>query len=190
MTRGSPVNPDMKEIQKFMRGFYALLLICILSACIEVKDTGEYWAKGTIDPALEGQWTVQSKDGPGHLVFTKDGPQYHLFTAAPKEPDKEEGLLRTIEYGGHKFALLVDPKNTAYGKLWPYEVKDGTLNVFGIDATETKEVNAMTDADIQNKEHPSAPMIEKLDERSLQALVKIYETSPNWAPGFSAIKVK
>jgi hypothetical protein len=70
---------------KTIKQWQFLLLTClVLVSCIDVRDFGVYWKKGTVDPLLKGNWTAD-KNPEECIAFKNTGDSYRLH------PDKKGG---------------------------------------------------------------------------------------------------
>lgn len=166
--------------------FLCLVAVAVsLSACIPVKDVGDAWSKAKLDPALEGRWDIPEDPG-DFLAFVKSGDHYE-FSTTDGGQIRDNGLVKTLIVGDQKFGLMIKPddKDEKSGVLMPYRVDDDKLYISHIDAKGADE-----DVNIAKEDLESATSlkIEKLDQKSLEALAYIFEKSPHKVEALTAMK--
>ena len=125
-----------------MRRLPLVLAALTFQACIGVQEFGDSWAKGTVDPALEGTWTrveapgeTREWAGPEKMTFTRAGDRYLLDSH-----DDEAALpTKTLRVGSGRLLMIRGtpkgedaPRPTVpmQGMLMRYEVSDGLLREF------------------------------------------------------------
>src|SRR5262249_19498575 len=81
---------------RWRRQLLPVVALFVLTSCTEVKDFGEYWPRGVVDPALGGTWQkiglpgepMDSTPGADVLVFTNDDSgSYSLQSINPVSPN-------------------------------------------------------------------------------------------------------
>lgn len=111
------------------RRTFALVALLALSACVDVKDFGAYWAKGTLDAELAGRWKVLAVDngdknphiGKIYEAIAKDGS----YEVAVTDEDKGTTAIwhyRTLKAGPYQYLLNNLDGKTKGGLLTRYEV--------------------------------------------------------------------
>lgn len=110
-----------------MRKWLALASLLLLAACIDVDDMGGIWAKGTLDPALEGTWMLIDDHTQGKQVdswqVSRQGDVYLIQKIGEKD---EPSLARTIAVNGHSYLLLKSHQNNE-GALLRYAMEKGKV---------------------------------------------------------------
>jgi hypothetical protein len=172
-----------------MKKLTALAGTLVLCACIEVADMGDIWAKGAIDPALEGRWLMKAAD---HLpkqgdkeefyTFTRQGDAYRVTVEKEEGEEDEAFLVRTLTIGDLDFLMLKDePRPNVRldnsGDLWPYVAKDGISFIRLTKKAEEKIVKESGGLLTlgYNDDHVTQYRLEKLDAASLAVLEKLAE---------------
>ncbi len=92
---------------------FSIAVLLAAKGCIPVEDMGEYWDKGTIDPALEGAWKEAGAEGADYgqfFLFVKSDDYYEARNT-PVMGASEMGRMpsihaKTMMVGPHKFLLL------------------------------------------------------------------------------------
>jgi len=186
-----------------------VVALLVLTSCTEVKDFGEYWARGFVDPALGGTWRkiglpdepTGGAPGPDVLVFANnDGGSYLLQSINPipaglppdvarqTELDNEVRLAaRTLKIGAATF-LMVRPQDGDAG--------DGTIERYEVDGSTLVEYRMNDDAvlDLLAAEYPDAQnikknlgegryvVIDRFDDEVFQVLSRMAGAPKYWEP--------
>ena len=177
------------------------LLLFLAGACIPVDDLGEYWDKGTIDPALEGHWRkadVEFRSQDEFLSFVKSGDHYVVESLMAESPERKTPLkvkARTLVSGKHNFLMLfleehdaeetkVQPANASEklpGFLQRYRVRGDTLRLFFLDdqvladAVKRKRVKGR----IESQAMPWI-YLKALDRETIKLIVELADDRAHW----------
>jgi hypothetical protein len=188
-----------------MKRFWpCLLAVVVLASCTEVEDFGAYWAKGFIDPALEGSWKKQGLPGqdphdipgPDLWRFTRDGSVYSVNAINPIDPTAEPGVLaqqkadnegalnaRTLRIGKHMFLMQLHPVERK-GLIERYEVRRGTLQEYYMDngaVLEFLKAKHPTARNIKrNVGEGEYVVIDTFDDEVFQVLSEIADNPAYW----------
>lgn len=111
----------MKNILSIITG-----LAFLLTGCIIVDDFKGYWAKGTVDARLEGQWEDQGSKEPSVIFVHRDG--YYEFVVPNETPPSE--VIRTLGIGSHTFLMIKSTMENPGGDLIRYSVEGNTLTFY------------------------------------------------------------
>ena len=170
---------------RFLQFLCFVAVAVSLSACIKVEDVADSWSKAAIDPALEGRW-YDPTDSRSEIVFVKDGDQYKYSSLEDGET-RDTGLVKTLTVGTQKFGLMIKPdgEDAPGGTLVPYKITGDKLMTYRIDAQGTDEDVNVAKEDVESA---TSLKIEKLDEKSLEALAYIFEQSPHKLEALTAMK--
>ena len=197
-------NSWVKDVYFKLRGV-TVLLICVAilifaQGCIPVFDLGEYWQKGTIDPALEGHWKMRGVRNPSQdefISFIKSGDLYLEETTQatnPKGQPKSRFKTRTLTLGAHMFLMYGDldkffdgasdpgketRKRGFKGGLFRYAITDGTLNMYVLkDGILAKAIESGQVAGMDDDYMPLA--LAKLDEKTIAFVMRLADQPGNW----------
>lgn len=114
------------------RILYSLVLLLCLTSCLQVKDFGEYWDRGVLDPALEGGW-VNTQRGKSSLRFVWRNDKTYRMEYKTRAGEQVMEAVRTLQVTPDSHMLMIKSKDgDAGGVLGPYVVQDGFLVRFDI----------------------------------------------------------
>lgn len=153
-----------------------LLLPLLLASCIAVKDFGNQWNAGTLDPALEGRWITTDRSAT-RMVFAAEGNEY-IMTYISSQGETEPQLARTLKLGESTFLMLKKKESDAGGTMIAYAISGNQMAFFMPHRERRAELEQ------QYPNHPfiisrSGITIPLLDEQSIDML-KILASDPKW----------
>ncbi len=162
-----------------MKQFLALLVLLTLTACIEVDDIRGMWAKGTIDPALEGAWSYQSDADSevDQVTFRREKDYYVVETfdkTGKRFTDADATFyLKTIETTEAKYMIVAFPDDPAKinGMVWPYRLT--------ADGIETAQITACASCAADDPD-ATPGRIGVLDDAALAKFDKILAKPGGW----------
>jgi hypothetical protein len=169
-----------------------LLVICaiLLTSCIDVKDFGTYWGKGTIDPKMAGMWepiavpgwdiTKASKQ---HVVVKGDA---YSITNYDNGVEKIDAPLpaKLLKIGNYDFLMSGGPTE---GSLYRYKFADNVVQLFALDAVAAQKFvtakylnpkNVVTNAGSDS--YGAAFSIKTLDDEAAKILAAIPDEDAYW----------
>lgn len=177
-----------------MKKFTLCIAVLCLSACIPVADFGAYWEKGTVDPALLGQWTDASKEGGKvSMEVTDDKGSYRIESREPEDraqKDYQPSSARTLTDGPYTFLMFIDNKNKREGApekdLVRYDFKEGVLTEFDLNDDAAGKFLKEKYPKAKNITAPKSETgnveIKILDDETYEILAAIPDTEEYWKP--------
>lgn len=181
-----------------------VLLLC--GGCIPVEDLGDYWARGTVDPQLDGDWRrLGARYGVEEffLWFRRSGSEYNLrLISAATPPIMPHGTTiraRTFRSGNHSFLMLMMENPFSEERrgqrhlfaLQRYSLVDSTLTVYQLD--EQVLDTAIKQGEVAGRAaRPQAsrgrwpsmedlPALRTLDDRSVAFIVRLADQPDLWS---------
>lgn len=134
----------------------AIVCAVTLFGCIPIKDLGEFWDKGEMDPALAGHWkqigNEFGREDTFYSFIEDAGERVYLFQARSADmPQAEDQVLsqkaRTTRLGDYSFIMIrdvgesiagIDPAppdepREVIGELQRYSVSGNVLTLYYLD---------------------------------------------------------
>lgn len=150
-----------------------LLFSLALSSCFMVRNFGEYWDKGELDPILQNHW----KDvfSGKKVTIVKRGNDYAY--ADEKDPTR----IRTLRAGDATYLML---KNAKGGMLLRYAATKDRLVIYGPDPKQRKAFEAILqprmNPRISQEPNSGAAMVSMLDKNTVAMLEKAASVRDLW----------
>ncbi len=150
-------------------------LACLaLISCIEVRDFGVYWDKGTVDPLLAGGWLPDNGDDSSCLLFEKNTSQYRLLVG-----EGEELYTRSLTLGKHTFLMMRKPSETE-GQIIKYAVTADVFQLYQLNANKKDEFTKnFPDSGVDVSNNGKA-IVQKLDDKTAANIEKASDQPDYW----------
>ena len=185
------------------------LLAILVQGCIPIVDLGQYWAKGTIDPELAGNWRkigVEYHEQALFMTFARSGDCY-LNTLRGNGDPGSDALppikSKTLTLGRHTFlmygdldkiiAKIIPPGGPPPGKdnffqggLCRYTMENGILSTYQLkDGILEKAIQGGMVPGRIPKDNPKAgdmsgPALATLDQKTVAFLLALSDQPQNW----------
>ena len=186
------------------------LVAMLLQGCIPIVDLGEYWAKGTIDPRLAGDWRkmgVQYHAEASFMSFARSDDCYLNKLKGNGDPGSEAMppiKTKTLTLGGHTFLMYGELDKTMtimtppgapppgkdalfQGGLRRYTMENGILSTYDLkDGVLVKAIQGgMAAGRIPKEDDPKTagmplPALARLDEKTAAFLIALADQPENW----------
>ncbi len=111
-----------------MKKLFTLLVLTLLSACIEVGEMSGIWEQATVDSALEGTWKMVGHNEAWSFVKNKSD---YLLTKIEEGKNADASDARSITYN-HRTFLLIQGKAPQTGLIMRFDKKENFATQYDI----------------------------------------------------------